>query len=154
LESTFAIRPHRHSLTGCEGSGPAGPELASESDRQSYALTGQVRVHATSANAITGKLAAKLLDKKGSPVETKVDPSMSGLRIGALWMGNSPMMLPLSMCVKGIIINIFLLADLSHRNPIVTGKPTGRSGMMVLGKNSDHTFSVAERFDNCALVLH
>jgi hypothetical protein len=38
----FAVRPHGHSLTGCAGSGPAGPELASESDQQTYALTGEV----------------------------------------------------------------------------------------------------------------
>jgi hypothetical protein len=38
----FAVRPHRHTLTGCAGSGPDGPELASESDQQTYALTGEV----------------------------------------------------------------------------------------------------------------
>ena len=37
-----AVRPHGHSLTGCAGSGPDGPELASESDQQTYALTGEL----------------------------------------------------------------------------------------------------------------
>jgi len=38
----FAVRPHGHSLTGCAGSGPDGPELVSENDQQIYALTGEL----------------------------------------------------------------------------------------------------------------
>jgi hypothetical protein len=38
----FAVRQHGHSLTGCAGSGPDGPELVSESDQQTYALAGEV----------------------------------------------------------------------------------------------------------------
>jgi hypothetical protein len=38
----FAVRPHGHSLTGCAGSGPDGPELVSENDQQVYALAGEV----------------------------------------------------------------------------------------------------------------
>jgi hypothetical protein len=38
----FAVRPHRHSLTGCAGSGPDGPELVSENDQQVYALAGEI----------------------------------------------------------------------------------------------------------------
>ena len=38
----FVVRPHGHSLTGCAGSGPDGPELVSEGDQQTYALAGQV----------------------------------------------------------------------------------------------------------------
>ena len=34
----FAVRPHGHSLTGCAGSGPNGPELVSENDQQTYVL--------------------------------------------------------------------------------------------------------------------
>jgi hypothetical protein len=38
----FAVRPRGHSLTGCAGSGPDGPELVSENDQQTYALTGEL----------------------------------------------------------------------------------------------------------------
>jgi hypothetical protein len=38
----FAVKPHHHSLTGCAGSGPNGPELVSENDQQTYALVGEV----------------------------------------------------------------------------------------------------------------
>jgi hypothetical protein len=38
----FAVRAHGHSLTGCTGSGPDEPELVSENDQQTYALTGEL----------------------------------------------------------------------------------------------------------------
>jgi hypothetical protein len=38
----FTVRPHGHSLTGCAGSGPDGPELISENDQQVYELAGEV----------------------------------------------------------------------------------------------------------------
>jgi len=38
----FSVRPHNRSITGCASSGPGGMQLTSESDRQTYALVGDL----------------------------------------------------------------------------------------------------------------
>jgi hypothetical protein len=38
----LAVRPHSRGITGCASSGPNGLQLVSESDQQTYALTGDV----------------------------------------------------------------------------------------------------------------
>jgi hypothetical protein len=70
----FAVRPHGHSLTGCAGSGPDGPELASENDQQTYALTGELAgVKSGERIRVSGKKGRKSAGARGQFLVEKLN---------------------------------------------------------------------------------